>query len=306
MNGKLILLLIILGMMVTSCDKSLETGKDQGLLPIPDKLVVLTFDDRAKSWIDFVAPLLKDYGFGATFYVTDTDADWFGYHEDPEYWISWDDVRKLSNMGFEIGNHSATHGDLPNMTPEEIIANELVPIERNCKKYGIPKPVSCAYPGGFHNINCVEALDKHGYLFGRRGVGPEYPGSFYNFTGPVYDPQLDHPLLVPAAYVWGSAFSSDSTSAREIFGRGYEHGATLADFARSVNRAKDGKIAVIVFHGVPDYYAHANTTPEDFTKCMNYLRDEGFKVIALRDLVKYARLTLMSQLESVLSEWPLH
>ena len=37
---------------------------------IPDKLVVLTFDDAVKSHRTFVAPLLKELGFGATFFVT--------------------------------------------------------------------------------------------------------------------------------------------------------------------------------------------------------------------------------------------
>ena len=32
--------------------------------PVPDKLVVLTFDDSAKSHATYVAPLLKQLGFG--------------------------------------------------------------------------------------------------------------------------------------------------------------------------------------------------------------------------------------------------
>jgi peptidoglycan/xylan/chitin deacetylase (PgdA/CDA1 family) len=37
------------------------------LEPIPDKLVVLTFDDASKSHVTVAAPLLKKHGFGATF-----------------------------------------------------------------------------------------------------------------------------------------------------------------------------------------------------------------------------------------------
>src|SRR5262249_2878588 len=36
------------------------------LQPIPDKLVVLTFDDSVASHYSVVRPLLKQYGFGAT------------------------------------------------------------------------------------------------------------------------------------------------------------------------------------------------------------------------------------------------
>jgi peptidoglycan/xylan/chitin deacetylase (PgdA/CDA1 family) len=34
---------------------------------IPDKLVVLTFDDAPASQYSIVAPLLREFGFGATF-----------------------------------------------------------------------------------------------------------------------------------------------------------------------------------------------------------------------------------------------
>ncbi|SFA99540.1 Polysaccharide deacetylase [Algoriphagus aquimarinus] len=37
--------------------------------PIPDKLVVLTFDDAPASHYSIVAPMLKEFGFGGTFFV---------------------------------------------------------------------------------------------------------------------------------------------------------------------------------------------------------------------------------------------
>ena len=40
----------------------------QGLIPISEKLVVLTFDDGCISDVEFVIPLLSEYGFGATFF----------------------------------------------------------------------------------------------------------------------------------------------------------------------------------------------------------------------------------------------
>ena len=275
---------------MTACQRELtdsQTGASPGLRPIPDKLVVLTFDDRAKSWRTFVGPLLQEYGFGATFYVTNTNADWFGYHKDREYWISWEELRELHEMGFELGNHSETHAHFTSLSVDEIVTQELEPIEIAFQREGLPHPTSCAFPGGTHDIRCVEALERKGYLFGRRGVSPEYPSSLEDYIGPIYDPQKDHPYLIPAAFVWGSAFDENSTSAKEIYGHGSKQGATVADFARAVDRAKDGTIAVVVFHGVPDYYAHATTSPAEFTRCMDYLRDGGFKVIALRDLVNY-------------------
>ena len=39
--------------------------------PVPDRLVVLTFDDGAKSQLTVAAPLLQRYGFGPTFYINE-------------------------------------------------------------------------------------------------------------------------------------------------------------------------------------------------------------------------------------------
>ncbi len=276
-------LTVVFMAMVCSCGDSQRVG-DDGLLPIPDKMVVLTFDDRSETWRSYVTPLLKSYGFGATFFIA--EAEEFLYFHDEKYWISWEQLRELDEMGFEIGNHSYSHANFNEMSIEEAVA-EVEQMDRACLEHGIHKPVSLAYPGGAHSIKGVKALEKKGYLFGRRGVGPEYVGSLEEYWGPVYDPQQDHPYLIPAAYVWGSAFSADSISATKIYGRGSEVGSTLEDFAKSVSRARDGKIAVVVFHGVPDYYEHCSATPEDFAGCMKYLHEEGYTVIAMRDLAKY-------------------
>jgi peptidoglycan/xylan/chitin deacetylase (PgdA/CDA1 family) len=42
-----------------------------GREPIPDRLVVLTFDDASKSHYAVARPLLLKHKFGATFFVTE-------------------------------------------------------------------------------------------------------------------------------------------------------------------------------------------------------------------------------------------
>ena len=263
-------------------DKALV--KTPKLLPIPDKLVVLTFDDRAKSWRTFVAPLLKSYGFGGTFFVT--EADWMSYYEDDKYWISWDEIRELHEMGFEIGNHTGSHAGLVELSVDEIVEDMEV-IERACEAHGVPCPTTLGVPNGPHDIKCVEALGRKGYLFGRRGITPESPGELSDFHGPAYDPKQDHPHLIPTTLLWYSAFDADSTSGREIYGGGLEQGTSFEDFVTAMKLARNGKIAVITLHGVPDYYSHCSVDPKAFAKCMKYLHDNGYTVIALRDLAKY-------------------
>ena len=72
---------------------------------VPPKVVVLTLDDAVKSHRTLVAPLLKDLGFGATFFVTHC------WMDDADHFMSWRDIGELHQMGFEIGNHSWTHAD---------------------------------------------------------------------------------------------------------------------------------------------------------------------------------------------------
>jgi peptidoglycan/xylan/chitin deacetylase (PgdA/CDA1 family) len=48
---------------------SLVFNDVSALLPIPDKLVVLTFDDSVKSHYTIARPILKRYGFSATFFI---------------------------------------------------------------------------------------------------------------------------------------------------------------------------------------------------------------------------------------------
>ena len=52
-------------------------------MPIPDKTVVLTFDDAQRSHLEFAAPILERHGFGATFFVT---AVWM---KDKTSYLTW-------------------------------------------------------------------------------------------------------------------------------------------------------------------------------------------------------------------------
>ena len=58
---------------------------------IPDRLVVLTFDDSAKSHYTVVRPLLKEYEFGATFFITEG----FDFKENKKDYMTWEQIAEL-------------------------------------------------------------------------------------------------------------------------------------------------------------------------------------------------------------------
>ena len=262
MRSKPGLIALSLLVVVTACNN--PAGPD--LAPIPEGLVVLTFDDGNKSDISYVAPKLIEYGFGASFYITEG----LGYQEDvnKERYVSWDDVRRLHELGFEVGNHTGSHPDMTTLSKDEIGAN-LELIEQRCEQHGIPKPTTFVFPGWRHSLPVVEVLAERQYLFARRGVSPEHPDGGSGARGRPYDPAADHPLLIPTTGYAGPRW-------------GYE------DLVWAIDQARGGKIAVLTFHGVPALeHPWVHTDPEDFIRYMDYLKQQGCTVIALRDLVKY-------------------
>lgn len=241
---KPILALLSLAVLFTSPLPALE--------PIPDRLVVLTFDDSVASQATFVAPLLKKHGFGATFFITEG----FEFAVDKEHYMTWDQIKALHASGFEIGNHTRKHAGVAKQTREQL-TSDIEYIEQQCEKNGIPRPTSFCYPGYQTSEAAVEILRARGYRFARAGGAK------------VYDAAKDEPLTMTQTF--------DS-----------KPDGTLEQFKAAVAQARDGKIAIITFHGVPDIkHPWVNTDPAKFESYLQHLKAEGCKVIAMRDLAKY-------------------
>lgn len=237
---------------------------------IPDKLVVLTFDDSAKSHFTIVRPLLKKYGFGATFFITEG----FDFRTNKNDYMTWQQIGQLHKDGFEIGNHTRDHLGIKDQNADKL-AEQLAGIDQQCKQHGIPKPTTFAWPGNGTSDKAFSILKKHGIRFARRGGAPEQP--YDQGKGFAYQPGLDHPLLIPSA--------GDARPDWE-----------LDDFITAVQQARQGKIAILQFHGVPDTaHSWVNTPRQKFESYMHYLAINGYQVIALRDLDKYVNADITPQ-----------
>ena len=111
--------------------QSLYDKAADGRSPV-GKTVCITFDDGCETDLLAAAPILKEFGFGATFYIT------VGFLGKPGY-LSEAQVRNLSALGFEIGCHSLTHPYLPTLT---IVAFTTRPPERRIGWNRSPAPPS--------------------------------------------------------------------------------------------------------------------------------------------------------------------
>lgn len=217
---------------------------------IPDKLVVLTFDDAPASQYSVVAPMLKEFGFGATFFVCEFPPN----YKDSTLYMNWRQIKALDDMGFEVANHTKTHANVTKLSQAQFNA-ELAYIEDKCDSLGISKPLNFAYPGYGLNPKVLEFLHNKEYIFARAG------GSR------AYDPLTDHPYLLPS-------WATNADNKTEIFA--------------AFDKAKNGKIVVLTLHGVPDLeHPWVNTPPELLNEYLQYLSKHEFKVISLRDLQAY-------------------
>lgn len=82
-----------------------------------EKRVVLTFDDGYRNNYTAAFPILREFGFTATFFLA---VDYVGkmgrWRRDPSIeempLFSWDEAREMEVAGMEFGAHTLTHADL--------------------------------------------------------------------------------------------------------------------------------------------------------------------------------------------------
>jgi peptidoglycan/xylan/chitin deacetylase (PgdA/CDA1 family) len=233
------------------------------LKPIPDKLVVLTFDDACLSHATFVAPLLKQYGFGATFYVT-----MFGRTAlDKTQYMSWEQVRALEGMGFEVGNHSFGHGYM-NCHSVEAGIRDMAVMEEMLVKNKVSKPTTFCWPIYAVCPGMFDTMTANGYIFARGGHER------------AYRPLVDNPLDVPSFTFHDERLRGNKNC-----------------FTDAAKMATKGRIPVFTFHGVPDIeHPTVGVEPARFEELMKYLKDNQYTVISMRDVAQYVDAAKLAQL----------
>ena len=134
--------------------------------PLPERAVVITFDDAYVNVADHAAPILTELGFSATIFLPDGKTggtnDWPGQDSSiPRLPIlGWSEVRELSDAGFEIAGHTETHPSLPGLTAEQA-RREVVDSKKTIEdRIGVPVR-TFAYPFGHWDERSVTLVREH-------------------------------------------------------------------------------------------------------------------------------------------------
>ena len=96
---------------------------------LPQRVVVLTFDDGLADFYSEALPALKRYGFVATLYIPtafvgDTSRFLWRENEADRLMLSWSQLRELSDNGIECGAHSHRHLQL-DVIPTAVARDEI-------------------------------------------------------------------------------------------------------------------------------------------------------------------------------------
>ncbi|MBS1417943.1 MAG: polysaccharide deacetylase family protein [Ruminiclostridium sp.] len=148
---------------------------------LPEKTVVITFDDGYETGLYYVLPLLKKYGMKAVINVVGSYTDEYsrineeGKHLSYAY-LTWNEIKKLSDSGYvEIGNHTYNmHSNnverngcarKENESDEQyrtVLYEDVARLSDKLQRVTGKRPVAFAYPFGSLSEGSAEIIGSAG------------------------------------------------------------------------------------------------------------------------------------------------
>jgi peptidoglycan/xylan/chitin deacetylase (PgdA/CDA1 family) len=117
--------------------------------------VCITFDDGCETDLIAAAPVLREFGFNATFYLTAGSLGTPGY-------LTANQVRELDTQGFEIGCHSMTHPYLSDL-PEPELKREIIDAKLQIEQIVGHSIEHFSCPGGRFDRRTLEMARRAGF-----------------------------------------------------------------------------------------------------------------------------------------------
>ena len=138
---------------------------------LPEKPIVITFDDGHQSVYDNAFPIMQEYGFPGVFYIVANRI-----YDIPDF-VNIDQISTLVNAGWEIGSHGYTHLDL---TQNHASAEYEITQSKTDLQSALGMQISTfAYPNGEMDPFTAQLVINAGYRAGM-GLGKSITHTLYN------------------------------------------------------------------------------------------------------------------------------
>jgi peptidoglycan/xylan/chitin deacetylase (PgdA/CDA1 family) len=122
--------------------------------PIPDKSVMLTFDDNVLDQMEVAKPVLDQYGFKGVFFIMTVTMNKPGY-------MSRDQIKQLYDAGHVIGSHTYDHQNMKKLPVEEWVKQIDKP-QTQLKEITGKEIKYFAYPFGLWKPENIPGLQQRG------------------------------------------------------------------------------------------------------------------------------------------------
>lgn len=140
-----------------------------GKTSLPDKPIIITFDDGYYSNYEYIYPILKKYNVKASIFII---TDKIGKEIDSIKYLSWDNCLEMQNSSLvEIFSHSTKHVFYDKRSPYELrddVKESYRLIEKHLGKQNLKV---FAYPYGAYTNETVRTLKNNGIDFQVYDIG---------------------------------------------------------------------------------------------------------------------------------------
>ncbi|MEM9534717.1 MAG: polysaccharide deacetylase family protein [Cyanobacteria bacterium P01_E01_bin.45] len=141
---------------ITDLYEHLRNGKD-----LPEKPIVLTFDDAYQGLYDNAFPLLQEFNYPAAYYV---QTGFVGVPTSKDH-FTWDQMREMEASGLiEFAAHTISHPEDLRLLDDDTLRREIFESKRVLEEQLGHEIRHFAYPAGNRDDRVLEMVEEAGFI----------------------------------------------------------------------------------------------------------------------------------------------